>query len=545
MLPTGLYPREGVRPTTSLAEQTVYRALQKALPEGWTAWHSLRVRLNRGPEGEGDFVLAIPDRGVLVLEVKGGQIEVIDGQWLQNGHRMARSPRDQSHEFTKKLVSLLEARYAGAIPWFVAATVFPDTAFDAGPTNGDVAGAVLGEQDLAYLRDALLALVDRLLRPGGAPRDLGWISALHAMWGENWRPRMSLGGRARQREKELHSLDRGQLDLLDCIVDNERMLVRGGAGTGKTYVATQVYRRWRDAGRTPLFLCWTRALALELCASGVPDAWTVRELAGDLLVRAGVDVQDGAPVAEWTSKTWETITTLALEQLDLESAPKSAIVIDEAQDFAPADWRFVEALSGGDPLWAFGDPGQNFWHEERTLPQELFGATFLLPKRYRCPEPLADFADLYSREARARASEPAPLEELRVVLVDEPSDLEGAIEAELRRLLDGEVAPGDIAVLSLAGQSKTRLCRGERVGAYEVVRADDDRAQELTVAETFLRFKGLERPWVIVTELGLGPTKYDVRMHVALTRATVGCVVVATRAEVAADPRLAAAVPLS
>ena len=172
MLPTGLYPREGVRPTTSLAEQTVYRALQKALPEGWTAWHSLRVRLNRGPEGEGDFVLAIPDRGVLVLEVKGGQIEVIDGQWLQNGHRMARSPREQSHEFTKKLVSLLEARYAGAIPWFVAATVFPDTAFDAGPTNGDVAGAVLGEQDLAYLRDALLALVDRLLRPGGAPRDL-------------------------------------------------------------------------------------------------------------------------------------------------------------------------------------------------------------------------------------------------------------------------------------------------------------------------------------------------------------------------------------
>ena len=98
-----------------------------------------------------------------------------------------------------------------------------------------------------------------------------------------------------------------------------------------------------------------------------------------------------------------------------------------------------------------------------------------------------------------------------------------------------------IAVLSLAGQSRTVLCAGERIGRTSVVRADDEGAGSHVVADTFLRFKGLDRPWVIITELGLAQARerYDVRMHIALTRATLGCVVVATAEEIAADPRLA------
>nr|HMR09966.1 hypothetical protein [Polyangiaceae bacterium] len=65
-MPPGLYPQAGPRPTTSRAEQALYRALGTGLPEGWTAWHSLRVRTGRGFEGEGDFVIAVPGRGVIL-----------------------------------------------------------------------------------------------------------------------------------------------------------------------------------------------------------------------------------------------------------------------------------------------------------------------------------------------------------------------------------------------------------------------------------------------------------------------------------------------
>ena len=58
---------------------------------------------------------------------------------------------------------------------------------------------------------------------------------------------------------------------------------------------------------------------------------------------------------------------------------------------------------------------------------------------------------------------------------------------------------------------------------------------------TFLRFKGFERPFVLVTELGGAEERreYDTRMYIALTRATVKAVIVATDDEVAGDDRLA------
>ena len=70
-------------------------------------------------------------------------------------------------------------------------------------------------------------------------------------------------------------------------------------------------------------------------------------------------------------------------------------------------------------------------------------------------------------------------------------------------------------------------------------RANDAAASEQIVCDTFLRFKGLERPHVIVTELSAAHGhQYDVRMHIALTRATVGCVVVGVGEQVEGDGRL-------
>jgi len=71
------------------------------------------------------------------------------------------------------------------------------------------------------------------------------------------------------------------------------------------------------------------------------------------------------------------------------------------------------------------------------------------------------------------------------------------------------------------------------------VRADHPEREAHVVADTFLRFKGLERPYVLVVELEHGERRYDVRMHVALSRALVQAFVVAHASVVARDPRLA------
>lgn len=85
-----------------------------------------------------------------------------------------------------------------------------------------------------------------------------------------------------------------------------------------------------------------------------------------------------------------------------------------------------------------------------------------------------------------------------------------------------------------------KLCNADDIEGIAVVRADAEPISEAVVADTFLRFKGLERQVVIVSELGDASEDHDLRMHIALTRATAACFVVVTVSEIANDARLPA-----
>ncbi|MFI5297242.1 MAG: NERD domain-containing protein [Polyangiales bacterium] len=544
MADPGLYPRRGPRPGAPPGERAVWQALSQHLPEGWFAWHSVRLRTRRGVEAETDFVLAIPDRGALVLEVKGGVVDIVDGVWTQGGRPMARAPRDQAHDFRRTLKTALEERGIRGV-WIDIATMFPDTPFIDAPSNGDVHGSALGQQDLSYLDEALIELADRLfLAPGGGrvtvPRDPGWIDAIHDLWGECWVKASRLGDQRMLREHELVQLDAQQHALIDSFIDNPRVVVRGGPGTGKTLVAMEVARRFAKGGKRVQCLCFTRALAVALRAHGL-EASTVREHAAHLVLRSGRVVAEGRPTAEWTTETWESIAALARECVPSGGiAEVDAWIVDEAQDFAESDRALVRTLAGDRPLWIFLDEGQAYWPDRLLV--EPFGdgfAKFRLLKSYRTPEGLDRVAEQY-RSGWSGTPMREPVRGLRLVAVESEALLDDAIAQVVGDAVRGGLAPADIAVLSLAGQGKTRVGALAQIAGLTARRADADDAEQYLVADTFLRFKGLERPLVVVTELSKGKKGYDVRMHIALTRANLECVVVATYEEIAADGRLMA-----
>lgn len=72
----------------SYGEKKVYEAL-RSLSDRYTVFYSLSwVGINESRTiGEADFVIFHPDKGILVIEVKSGEIEYKDGEWIQTNTR--------------------------------------------------------------------------------------------------------------------------------------------------------------------------------------------------------------------------------------------------------------------------------------------------------------------------------------------------------------------------------------------------------------------------------------------------------------------------
>ena len=104
---------EQIEKIPSIAEQKVYKTLQKVIPNDWLVVHSLEFvkttsKYNSHGDREADFVIFSPLHGVLVVEVKGGGIKYdksID-QWYsldrhRNTHKI-KNPIRQAKEANMK-----------------------------------------------------------------------------------------------------------------------------------------------------------------------------------------------------------------------------------------------------------------------------------------------------------------------------------------------------------------------------------------------------------------------------------------------------------
>ena len=73
-------------PAAPASERVVFGALKARLPDPWQVWHGVAYSAAQtGAEGEMDFVVAHPNRGLVVIEVKGGQLTCRGGRWFQDG----------------------------------------------------------------------------------------------------------------------------------------------------------------------------------------------------------------------------------------------------------------------------------------------------------------------------------------------------------------------------------------------------------------------------------------------------------------------------
>jgi hypothetical protein len=537
----GVYPRERPRATESKAEIAVYEALKARLPSGWYAWHSLRIMREDGAFAEGDFVIANPKRGLLVLEIKGGHVEQHDGRWFQNGRPMPRDPRAQGYDFVNGLISRL-ARDHCSPPAYGVATCFPDIRFDAAPGEDDLARTTVGGQDLPWLDERLKSLMERVLpqprRPHGA-----WIDRLHEIWGETWVPQLSLGTRSRIEESQRARLDEQQARTIGMVERNLNLLVEGSAGTGKTLLAREAACRFAGKGERVLLLCFTNALAQWLrqtIATPTIHVSSVGHLALDLLASAGRSRPEPRDKPGWD----ELVLEAAADVLPRTPREWDAVILDEAQDLSEIDWELVLEIARGKRLWVFHDPLQHFW-TERGLPPQLAAFSHLqLTESHRCAAGIMALADCYQHPEKVERltstiNDALASNTISIVPCPSESSVPDRIANEIGKLLAAGLRQSEIAIVSVRGQTRARTFGLERIGAYRLVKADDPAAGHEIVDDTFLRFKGLERPAVIITDLNLIHDRREVRMYIAVTRALTALRILGPLEAIRADPILA------
>jgi AAA domain/Nuclease-related domain/UvrD-like helicase C-terminal domain len=505
-------------PTTSAAERRLYEGFLEQLGPEYVVYHSVDWVLGgkRGPnEGEADFVIAHPVDGLLVLEAKGGRLayDPSTRRWTQSGHSgphvLDEDPFHQARDEMHSLKEILSAQdgWARWMPSYGYGVAMPDGNYDVDAHPAAPHDVVIDRDDMGALASRVATVMRYWRRPNRAFGADG-MEALARALGFAVEVRTPLKLEFDEEDRKIVELTEDQAWILSFITHRERAVVTGPAGSGKTLLAIQIARRLADAGRPTLLTCFNTRLAEYLRSSteGVNhlDVSNFHEVCVRWANEAGLGTAAG-PVEPGSDYFERELPTL-LEQAAAGLGPRyEAIVVDEAQDFRESWWSPLLATHrhpDDGALYLFADDNQNLYGgalpigpTDRDIPP--------LPDNLRNTKAIHDFVSVfYEGGPRASAKGP-PGRPPEILGYRDDDDLAHLLAVVLRNLVDGEhVALDDIVVLTPSGKEKSRLRARGTVDGFRL----SDRVEPDTVLTASVHgFKGLERPVVILAELGDRP----------------------------------------
>jgi hypothetical protein len=264
-------------------EERVFYALRK-LPDHFVVIHSFRwlnpgqsrgFRARSAAQGEGDFVLFDPTQGIMVVEVKGGDVWCSQGEWLQKNRKTGAVnsiyPEEQASATVHRLREEIQARIPSARSFlFCHAVWFPDGVTDRSALPMNCPSEIILDEDdaaapvssitraFAYWHKAIPG------RRGLPQKDARTVLDILA-------PTLSFVPSIRrsvdEREAQLVRLTREQVRIIDFLEEQPQAAIHGAAGTGKTLVAVEKARRLASVSEPVLFLCYNKALKEHLSTS--------------------------------------------------------------------------------------------------------------------------------------------------------------------------------------------------------------------------------------------------------------------------------------
>jgi hypothetical protein len=506
--------------TDSSAERRLYEGFLEQLDDSYVVYHSVdwvlapRSSGSAPEQGEADFVIAHPEHGILALEAKGGSLtyDPTTRRWSQSGHsgahRLEKDPFQQASGEIRSLMRILERQPGFGTRWrpsFGHAVAFPDATYDTPAHPGAPAEIAIDHGDLGRLADRVRQVQTYWQRDGRAFGAEG-MDALALALGLRVELRVPLRLRFDEEDKKIVELTNEQAWVRSFVLHRKRAAVTGPAGCGKTLLAIDIAKHLAESGQRTLLTCFNKNLAtyLKESTAGAPGSLHVAHfhgLCGELAKEAGLALPDPGSTPD-RAYFEETLPEL-LEQAARILGPRfDAVVVDEAQDFKDLWWPALLATHehpDDGTLYLFADDHQNLY-AGGALPMEAEAMCPPLPANLRNTQAIHEFVSVHFDAEGMTPSKGPPGRPVEVLDYRTPDELMHLLEVVLTNLVEQEQVPlDDIAVLTPPGKDKSLLWQRGTFGAFRLA----DRPEPGTVLWSSVHaFKGLERPVVILAEMG-------------------------------------------
>lgn len=472
-------------------------------------------------DGEVDFLVCHPDRGFLVVEVKGGRIRAnyTSGEWasIDRGgqeHKI-KDPFRQSMTGKFNILSKLKehrdwARLGLKKVATGHAAFFPDIDNGRALNGPNAPTEIIGDRsdliDLdTWLRDAFDYWSNDDESSRTDPLGAGGIQLIQRIFARVVQTRSLLSTQIELEESQRLRLTNRQVQTLDLLSRQRRVAISGGAGTGKTVLAVEKAKRLADEGFKTLLTCFNVPLAshLENICKDQENLDVIsfhklcKRIVDDACLHSKRDLVAEAKASFPGLELWDHYFPIALAYaLEFVNVRYDAIVVDEGQDFGEEFWLPIEMLlqdSNSSPLYIFHDENQDVYKRASTFPADASPIT--LSFNCRNTKKIHETAYHYYN---GPLIEPPELDGSDIEILTAPSLLKQAkkIQEFVAKLLTVEKVPSSSITILIGDREK----RSEYEHALNCVplpsgiswRGSRKSSKLGVTVETVARFKGLE-----------------------------------------------------
>ena len=478
----------------------------KGLEPGWIVAPSIPITL-KGKDREIDLILLHRDHGAYIVEVKGGIISLTDGEWKQN-QKVFDSPVKQvmvaKHNLKERLkamkvdMSAISMQHLVAFPHIVS---FPPEGAGPDCPREMVFTKTELEYPSRYLND-----IRRDRSPIPEAHLVAFLKALRP----DVREIEVQGGNISGVSERIARSTIDQLSIVFGLDENRRVQIRGAAGTGKTFIATNWAKRAVQRGERTLVICYNRELGIEINHNMTEFRETLEDpsllTVSSFHAYANVLLGDNAPknADNQPSEWWRNHhAELILANLESITQRFDTIIVDEGQDFHSLWFTVLDNLLAdktNSRLLVMSDEAQAIYAEAPTVQPNV--TSLQLNRNVRNTNKIANMIRHIGGAPPIFGASPG--QDVDIYTVGGAKERRKSLAKALTKVRDDLRIPPSQTLVLVPHRSDITDLMSEPVGDFQLA-SWVDRDEDHVAIGTIHGTKGLERLAVILVNFDDAP----------------------------------------